>query len=865
MKTVDSGLKLSLLAPVSGPLIPIEQVPDPVFAQKMVGDGISIDPLNNELVAPCAGEILHLHPALHAMTLGTANGVELLLHVGVDTVGLKGEGFEALVAEGDQVEAGTPLLRFDLDLLACKAKSLLTQMVVSTPERVAQFNPKTGTVTAGKDLVLELELTEPSVAASNVEPSENAERSDAILIPNATGIHARPAAVLANMAKRFDSSIQLECNGRLANAKSLTALMKLNVKQNDKVVLIASGADAKAALTELEDALRNGLGDLDGSPVSSPASAVVSPMMAAAPRPVSNDPDLVLGVAASPGLAVGFVQQLKRTEVKVEENAGTPAEEAALLEAAFETAMRDLEALQAKLHAENNSAQAAIFAAHRELLEDPELLGVATSAIAKGLSAGMAWQQAFEQQAKELEQMDNELLAERAHDLRDVGRRVLVVLAGVNAEPTTFRDQTILVAEDLSPSDTAQLDRKKVLGFCTVHGGSTSHAAILARSMGIPAVVGAEARILETENGVPVVLNGSSGEVRLSPPDELIEKVTTLREQMEVRRKENLSSAQEPAVTEDGVRIEVVANIGNADEAAQVQELGGEGVGLLRSEFLFMERASAPTEDEQVEAYSAILQALPDGVPLIIRTLDVGGDKPLRYLPLPAEENPFLGVRGVRVGLQYPELLRTQIRAILRASAEGNVKIMFPMISLLSEWREVKGILDQEAAALGCNPIPAGMMIEVPSAAVLAEQFAEEVDFFSVGTNDLSQYTLAMDRGHPQLAANIDGLNPAVLGLISMTASAGASQKKMVGVCGGTAGEVQAVPILIGLGVTELSVSLPVIPKVKALIRGLKMTDCQALAQKALKMSSAKEVRALSPAPLSTQIELSMKKEGDDR
>jgi len=469
----------------------------------------------------------------------------------------------------------------------------------------------------------------------------------------------------------------------------------------------------------------------------------------------------------------------------------------------------------------------------------------------------MAWKQAFEQQASELEQMDNELLAERAHDLRDVGRRVLVVLAGADAEQIKFKDQTILIAEDLSPSDTAQLDRNKILGFCTVHGGSTSHAAILARAMGIPAVVGTEARILEVKNGAPLILNGSTGEVRLNPPDPLVAQVSELREKIESKRSIDLASAQEPAETQDGVRIEVVANIGNADEAGRVQEMGGEGVGLLRSEFLFMERASAPTEEEQVEAYSAVMKALPKGAPLIIRTLDVGGDKPLRYLPLPAEENPFLGVRGVRVGLQYPELLRIQMRAILRTATHGNVRIMFPMISSISEWREVKSMLDQEVGALGCDPIPAGMMVEVPSAAVLAEQFAKEVDFFSVGTNDLSQYTLAMDRGHPQLAAKIDGLNPAVLNLIGKTAQAGEKNNRMVGVCGGAAGEMQAVPILIGLGITELSVSLPVIPAVKALIRELNMADCQTLAQQALLLGSAKEVRALTPAPLAAQLELS--------
>ena len=857
MSTPVADGKLSLLAPVSGPLVPIEQVPDPVFAQKMVGDGISIDPTNGEMVAPCPGEVIHLHPAMHAVTLAVEGGLEVLLHIGVDTVQLKGEGFEALVAEGDRVEAGTPLIRFDLDHLACHAKSLLTQMVVTTPELVAQFNPASGTVAAGKDPVLELVLADVKGAAAAIAGDYSAERSAAILVPNATGIHARPAAVLATMAKRFDSNVQLECGGRIVNAKSLTALMKLNVKQNDKVVLIATGPDAKAALAELEVAIGDGLGDTDGKPVSAPASTIIAPTAAPPSRPLSSNPDLILGVAASPALAVGFIQQLKRTEASIDETAGTPDEEQARLQAAYARATTDLEALQLKLHSENNSPQAAIFAAHRELIEDPELVDIANSSIAKGVSAAAAWHRAYEQQAQELEQMDNELLAERAHDLRDVGRRVLLILTGTKADTIEFGEQTILVAEDLSPSETAQLDRTKILGFCTVHGGSTSHAAILARAMGIPAVVGAEARILDVANGAPAILNGSSGELRLNPPEALVKQVVALREQVELQRQTDQAAAKEPAITTDGTPIEVVANIGHADEALRIVELGGEGVGLLRSEFLFMERSSAPTEEEQLEAYRQVLEALPKGAPLIVRTMDVGGDKPLRYLPMPAEENPFLGIRGVRIGLQYPELLRTQMRAILRASAHGNVKIMFPMIASIAEWREAKGMLDQEVERLGCSPIPAGMMIEVPSAAILAEQFAEEVDFFSVGTNDLSQYTLAMDRGHAQLAAKIDGLHPAVLNLIAITAKAGGARQRMVGVCGGMAGDVQAVPILIGLGVTELSVSLPAIPRVRALVRTLSLGDCQALAEKALKMNAAQAVRALSPGPLSAQIKLS--------
>jgi phosphocarrier protein FPr len=317
----------------------------------------------------------------------------------------------------------------------------------------------------------------------------------------------------------------------------------------------------------------------------------------------------------------------------------------------------------------------------------------------------------------------------------------------------------------------------------------------------------------------------------------------------EERRKENMAHAKEPAVTTDGVRIEILGNIGGVNDAGQIANLGGEGVGLLRSEFLFMERADAPGEDEQFAMYKAVAEAVGPGHPIIIRTLDVGGDKPLSYLPIPKEDNPFLGERGIRVCLDRPEILRTQLRAILRAAAFGNISVMFPMITMLEELRDAKAILAEEAANLKLPQVPAGIMVEVPATAVMAAQFAREADFFSIGTNDLTQYTLAMDRGHPKLAPRVDGLSPAVLKLIAHTVNGARPAGKRVGVCGGIATDPCAVPILIGLGVDELSLSLPAIPAVKAQIRTLSVEACRKLAEGALAAESADEVRALAQDP----------------
>jgi phosphocarrier protein FPr len=811
----------------------------------MVGDGLSIDPTDAVLLAACDGEVISLHAAGHALTLRTPDGIEVLMHVGIDTVTLKGEGFTPRVKLGDKVRTGTPLIEFDLDFLATHAKSLLTQIVIANSERITSWERASGIVSAGKDVLFT--VTFASDSASAAADGGRTVTSEAIVIPNRTGLHARPSAVLANLAKGYQSTIKLQLGDRSANAKSVTAIMALEVAFGSKVQVIASGPDATSAVEKLTGILAKGCGDEGCVPAPAPATTTVSQAAAPAPRQKSDDPDLLIGVPASPGLAVGEVFQVRRMEIAVPEEGSGLEVERRQLAAAIATAQGQLAALRAKLHAKAEPAKAAIFAAHEELLSDPDLLEIVESAIAKGKSAAFGWKKAITTHADRLAGLRNQLLAQRANDLRDVGLRVLSILTGAETKPQEYRPITVLVAEDLTPSDTAALDRSLVMGFCTTRGGSTSHVAILARSLGIPALAGIEPSALEIPNGTLVILDGNKGTLRLHATPEQVAGIRRAQEVAEQRRKANLARALEPAVTLDGRHIEVVANIGGLKDASQVRGLGGEGVGLLRSEFLFMERSDAPTEDQQFEMYKAIVQAVEPERPIIIRTLDVGGDKPLSYLPIPKEDNPFLGERGVRVGLDRPEILRTQLRAILRASVFGNVSVMFPMISMLSELRDVKAILAEEADSLGVRPVPAGIMVEVPAAAVMAEQFAREADFFSIGTNDLTQYTLAMDRGHPKLAPQVDGLSPAVLKLIAQTVIGARSAGRWVGVCGGIASDPCAVPILLGLGVKELSVSLPSIPTVKAQIRTLRIDACRKLAENALAAESAEEVRALVP------------------
>lgn len=843
--------RLELLAPVSGLMVPIDQVPDPVFAKRMVGDGFSIDPVSTRLMAPVDGEVIDLQPSGHAITVRGDGGLEILMHIGLDTVRMQGDGFTPLVTVGQRVAAGDALIDFDLDLVARQAKSVLTQVVVTNSELLAGVEPTTGMVIGGSDIAAVCDLAERN--ADGAAPvSGHTATSAAVLVPNPTGLHARPSATLVTLAKEFDSEIRLRRGDDSANAKSITAIMGLAVAYAQKVIVTAHGPDAEEAVAELAQAIRDGLGEecpplVDAQPEPTAAAEVMAPAPAAPPA----DPNLLRGVAASPGLAVGHVVQLRRDDIDVEEFGSDRHVETRKLNAAIDRSLLDLSALHKQLSDEADPDKAAIFAAHAEFLSDPELLDRARSGIDKGKSAPYAWRAGFTSFADELAALPNEVLAGRANDVRDVGQRVLEELTGQRQERAELAPGTVLIAEDLTPSDTAQLDRTKVVGFATTQGGASSHVAIIARSLDIPAVAGTEGRALEIPDGTQVVLDGSTGQLLLNLTEVEIGAILERQQRLAARKAAEVERKDEPAVTTDGHRVAVVANIGGSDDAAEAMRRGAEGVGLLRSEFVFMGRTTAPTEAEQAQVYADCSRALQPGQPLVIRTLDVGGDKPLHYLPIPAEENPFLGIRGVRVAFDRPEVLRTQCRAILAAADAGaRLHVMFPMIATIDDWRRAKAIFDEERAAAGTTtPVSVGIMMEVPSVAVMARQFAAEegCDFFSVGTNDLTSYTLAMDRGHPRLAAQVDPCNPAVLTLIGNAAEALHAHGKWLGVCGGVASDPQAVPILVGLGVDELSCSIPAIPSVKAAVRAYSLDTCRTLAHKAVTCSTPSEVRALVP------------------
>jgi phosphocarrier protein FPr len=839
--TSDRLNSLTLMAPVSGIIVPLEQVPDPAFAQRLAGDGLALDPLDQRLLAPCDARVLHVHRAGHALTL-SASGLEILIHLGLDTVALKGEGFEPRVKAGDEVHAGDLLLTFDADYVARHARSLITPVLVLSMDRVAALQGRTGRVLAGRDALLEVRLPAAGPDAA-VRAQGNVVESAPVVIASEAGLHARPAAAVASTARRFSSDVRLLKAGREANARSVVSIMMLEVGRGDAVTVVARGEDAAAAVEAVLQALSSASAAGPGGEPRRPSAAPPAGPVSARPTGMPGGP--LTGVPASPGVAIGRVFQLRHADEVLEERAADPSHERRALDAAIAGAQRQLEALQLRLTADGDADRAAIFAAHQELLEDPALLDGTAERIREGATAAHAWRQTYLQQADRLLALRNELLAGRAADLRDVGRRVLHLLVGGDGTPPEVPMESIVVAEDLAPSDAATLDRTRVQGFCTTTGSATSHVAILARGLGVPAVAGMDPRVLELPSGTRVALDGDAGILWRDPtPAEDVEIAARQASAARLRAAE-LAVATQPAVTRDGHRVEVAANVSAVDEARLVPEAGGESIGLLRSEFLFLERRTAPTEDEQAAAYEAIIRQVGPERLVIVRTLDVGGDKPLAYLPVAAEENPFLGERGIRLLLNRPELFASQVRAILRASRAGKVAVMFPMISTMAEWRAAHELVELQRLALGVPPLPVGIMIETPSAALLADRFAREADFFSIGTNDLTQYTLAMDRTNPGLASQVDALHPSVLRLIERAVAGAHAHGRWVGVCGAAAGDPQAVPVLIGLGVDELSASVPLIPAVKAQVRTLSLEHCRETARLALDAADGAEVRGL--------------------
>ena len=557
------------------------------------------------------------------------------------------------------------------------------------------------------------------------------------------------------------------------------------------------------------------------------------------------------GIAAAAGIAIAKVYELKAPDLSYEKKAVEDKEhELKRLDDALQTSIGELEKIKEHTRKTIGEEQAEIFSAHLLILNDPELINPIKDKINEGQIAEAALDEVTSSFIEMFESMDNEYMRERAADIRDVSRRILAHLLGVQfPNPALIDEEVVVVANDLTPSDTAQLNRQYVKGFATDIGGRTSHSAIMARSLEIPAVVGTRNVTEEVKAGDTLIIDGLEGNVIINPDEETLAAYREKQENYEEQKKEWAKLKNEKTLTADGEQVELAANIGTPDDIEGVLNNGGEAVGLYRTEFLYMGKSALPSEDEQYEAYKEVLEKM-EGKPVVVRTLDIGGDKELDYLDLPKELNPFLGFRAIRFCLENEHVFRPQLRALLRASVHGNLKIMFPMIATLEEFRQAKALLLEEKEALQAEGIPVsddievGIMVEIPSTAVIAKQFAKEVDFFSIGTNDLIQYTMAADRMNEQVSYLYQPYHPAILNLVHHVIEAAHSEGKWVGMCGEMAGDPIAIPILLGLGLDEFSMSATSILPARSQIRNLSKKEMASYTEQLLNMETAEEVVA---------------------
>jgi len=831
---------LKVGSPLSGWCASLDDSPDPVFSGRLLGDGVSIDPAAGEVRAPFDGEVLTVPESRHAINLRADNGAEFLVHVGIDSVGLAGDGFEAAVAAGERVSRGQLLLKFDLEKVLREATSLRTPVLLLQSGAFEVARPRSeGPVDFGDALFEVMPVSEQVLPDTKTDSGPKV--SQTVIVGLEHGIHARPAAALIEAIKPLDAGVFCQHGDRPpANARSAVALMSLGVNYGTRLTVSASGPDADHALGLVVEAL-NPLDEAASQKLSKSKLAVEQARL---PEQVEAPADgaVIQAQPASPGLARGTAFLLDVVTAPANITAGSVAEEQSALAGALDAVRNHLQQLTDS--GEGTGAEIAL--AHLALLDDPLVVDHAANRLQQGCAAPLAWQESIERAIEELKRAGDKRMLERADDLRDINLRVQRALAGEDPGcGPEIPDGSIVLAENLLPSQLMELDRDRVRGICLAAGGATSHVAILAISLEIPMLVAAGPELLRVDERNELMLDGELGEITIRPDGQVAENFEQrIVEDRKIRQSEQ-AEAQAECCTLDGARIHILANIGSAQDALAAVKAGAEGAGLLRTEFAFMERSQAPDAAEQLAIYKQISDVL-DTRPMVVRTLDAGGDKPISYIEQQAEENPALGVRGIRLGLENKVLLETQLQALLELERPAPLQVMIPMVSSVHEVRAVRQIMDRlDSRQNRDERIMLGVMIETPAAALIADRLAEEVDFFSIGTNDLTQYTLCMDRGEPRLAGRLDALHPAVLRLIRLTVRAGDKAGVPVAVCGGAAGDLMAAPVLLGLGIRELSMPGSLIARQKARLRMLSMETCEDLAGRALAMDSAREVRSM--------------------
>lgn len=680
-----------------------------------------------------------------------------------------------------------------------------------------------------------------------------------LTLVNLHGLHARPAARFVQAAASYPGEVQVTnlTNGKgPVSAKSLNAVTTLGAVKNHQISIKVHGSYAREVLGKLSALVNSGFGEEISE------SEEISQAPLSEKKTEEFDKEVIRetrNVPISEGIAVG---PLFRYRPPIPPISNKPAENQQLewekLKQAIEITGKTIASRRQELEQSIGKSEAEIFSAHQLILEDPEVQNHAQKLIFEGnMNASAAWDEAIKKIAGEYNSLEDSYLQQRAADVLDVGAQVLFTLAGESGAGKIELDHSvILYARELTPTETSQLDMEKILGIMTSGGGPTSHSAILARALGIPAISGVSPELDRKKDGLTVGINGFTGEIWIDPEKTVIQELENKRNNWLENRKRLLEDSASLALTKDGQRVDVVANVGNVQDANAAVKNGAEGIGLLRTEFLFLTQQEPPNEQQQFEILREIGEVINSGGdndrPVIVRTLDVGGDKNLPYLNLPEEDNPFLGVRAIRMSLRNPEVFKTQIRAFLRAADGFNFKIMFPMVANLEEVLQAKAMMKEVHSQLEENkithkwPVETGIMVEIPAAAIQSGEIAKHVDFFSIGTNDLTQYTMAAERGNPQLSNLNDAMHPAVLKLIKEVVQAANDHGKWVGVCGELAGDPMAAMVLIGIGVHELSMNPGSIPRIKAAIKNISMDDSMELARTVLDADSAESAREIA-------------------
>jgi phosphoenolpyruvate-protein phosphotransferase/dihydroxyacetone kinase phosphotransfer subunit len=709
-------------------------------------------------------------------------------------------------------------------------------------------------------------VTDKAVAAILPEASIQITAADKILsiqltLQNLHGLHARPAARFVQVASQFNADIQvtnLTKNKGPASAKSINQMATLGAVQNHQIKIDAWGPEATQALQALTQLVGDNFGEAE---VDQTSIAEISPISQKESLAAGN---AIHGIPVSEGVAVGKLYFYEKPSPPIPDNVPQDAHaEWKCLQSAIEKTRLVIQQRQVRLRERLSASEIAIFDAHQLILQDPELLQSARKYILEnGMNAARAWQASISEVAATYAALDEPYQQARRSDVLDVGNQVLSALVERGTpEPIHFSEPVIIYAQELTSDEAIRLDDQQILAVVTAIGGPTSHSAILTRSLGIPAISGLNLSIMDVKPGTLLGVDGTKGLLWIDPGKGIQNRLAKTHQTWLAKRQMLLDFSSKPALTRDERLVEVAANVGSLVDAKVAALNGADGIGVLRTEFLYLGRESPPSEEEQLQTLMKIAETL-GNLPLIVRTLDAGGDKPIPYLHTSLEANPFLGVRALRLSFIHPDLFLTQLRAILRAATHHKVSVMFPMVANLDEILKAKDMLTQAHRQLEEKntphrwPIKTGIMVEIPSAALLSSVLAPHVDFFSIGTNDLTQYTLAAERGNPELATYSDALHPAVLQLVKKVVDAAHQHAKWTGVCGEIAGDPLAIPILLGLEVDELSMNPTDIPKVKATIRALEQSRLRELSHQALQLESAPEVRQISDNLLQTSYRL---------